>query len=106
MNNDEQIREFFATHSLKPEENGFSERVMRRIPPRTPLWIRIARIVLPLAAAAIAFHHLDVMHIISNGLVNIIQWLAYARHTNINPLVIVSLLGLAAYGADKIKVFR
>lgn len=106
MNNDELIRKFLTDNAPKAEDNGFSERVMRRIPPYTPVWLKIGKIVLPFILALVAICCFDLWSIICNGLINVIQFVAYAKHTAINPLVIIALLGLAAFSIDKIRAFR
>ena len=106
MNNDELIRKFLQENVTQPDDNGFSERVMRHIPRYTPVWIALLKAVLLVAAALLVFFYFDLWTIICNKIVELIQWIAYAKHTSLSPLLLLIPAGLLAYGADRLKVFR
>lgn len=104
MDDDKMIKDFFAAHSAEIDDNGFTDRVMRRIPKMRPIWLSVLHGVLLTAMAIFAFYYFDGWGLLCNRAVIIIEKLACIRHTGINPLTWVALLGLAMwYGIDRIK---
>ena len=104
MDEDKMIKDFFSAGLAEVEDNGFSERVMRRIPKMRPIWLSVLEGVVLTALAVLAFFYFDGWGLLCSRAVTAIEKLGSIQHTGINPLAWVALLLLVAwYGADRIK---
>lgn len=100
------IKEFFSAGLAEVEDNGFSDRVMLRIPKMRPLWLSILEGIVLTVLAAVAFFYFDGWGLLCNRAVIVIEKLTSIRHTGINPLAWVALMVLTAwYAADRIKSY-
>lgn len=104
MDEDKMIKDFLSAGFVEVEDNGFSDRVMRRIPRMRPIWLSILQGVALTTLAAFAFFLFDGWGWICNQTVIVIEKLVSIHYTGINPLTWVALLALVIwYGADRVK---
>ena len=108
MNDDQLVRQFLKANIRVPEDKGFSQRVMNRLP-RRPInmaWITALESVAIAAGMVLLLIHVDWLQVFCNASMHILQFIAYIRYVDINitPLyVIVALVMLTMWSRNKIK---
>ena len=108
MNDDELIRHFLKSNKREPEDNGFSQRVMSRLPRRP---INMARVttferITFIAGIALLLTRIDLVQVFCNVSMHTLQFIAYIKHVDftINPLyAVIALIALTAWAGNKIK---
>lgn len=105
---DKLIREFLQKSIPLPEDNGFSEQVMHRLPhrPVNVVWITRCEIAALVVGCLVLLYHVDLTQVFCNLMMYVMQWTAYLRHTDFtfNPLyLVVALVLLMVWGGNKIK---
>ena len=104
MDDDKLLQDFFSTNKVEIEDDGFAERVMRRMPKMRPIWLSILQGVVLTALAAAAFIYFDGWGLLCGRAVQVAEKVVSLQYTGINPLTWVVLVVLTAWlCADKIK---
>ena len=107
MNDDALVREFLKSSSPLPADDGFSQRVMSRLPRRR---LSAARITTMETAAfaigiAILLAQVDLLQVFCNASMYVLQTFAYLRYIDIpfSPLyIVIALVALTVWGGRKI----
>ena len=102
------IREFLQKSIPLPEDNGFSERVMSRLPrrPVNMTWTALCEVVALTVGCLFLLRHVDLTQVFCNLVMHVLQWTAYLRHIDFtfNPLYLVAaLVLLMVWGGNRIK---
>jgi len=106
MDDDQLIRQFMQAHRQEVSDSGFSDRVMRHIPARRPIWMLIVATLLAVATLGTLFIWFDGWSVLCDVFVRIYTAFTYAKHFNctFNPLYLLVLLGLGCWFlTEKIK---
>lgn len=108
MNDDELVRQFLKSSTHLPADEGFSQRVMSRLPRRSinPARITTLEIITFAIGIAILLAHVDLLQVFCNASTYMLQTFAYLRYTDItiSPLYIVAaLVALTVWGGNKIR---
>ena len=108
MNDDELVRQFLKSNIRLPEDNGFSERVMSRLPRRSinSTCITTLEITALVIGITILLMRVDLLQVFCNISMHILQIFAYIRHIDItfNPIyIIIALIALTIWGGNKIR---
>lgn len=108
MNDDELVRHFLKSNMREPKDNGFSQRVMSRLP-RRPInmaWVITFETITLIAGIALLLTRVDLLQVFCNVSMYTLQFIAYIRYVDfaINPLyAVIALIALTAWGGNKIK---
>ena len=105
---DKLIREFLQKNIPLPEDNGFSEQVMRCLPYRPINTRRIAtcETVALVIGCLVLLRNVDLTQVFCNLVMHVMQWTAYLQHIDFTftPLYLVAaLVLLMVWGANRIK---
>ena len=105
---DKLIREFLQKSIPLPEDNGFSERVMHRLPhrPVSTAWITMCEVTALVTGCIFLLRDVDLTQVFCNLVMYVMQWTAYLQHIDFtfNPLYLaVVLVLLMVWGANRIK---
>lgn len=105
---DKLIRQFLRESISLPEDNGFSERVMRRLPrrPISMVWTTLGEIAVLVVGSLILLWNVDLTQVFCDLVMQTLQWIAYLRHIDFtfNPLYLaVVLVLLMVWGGNRIK---
>ena len=105
---DKLIRQFLQESIPLPEDNGFSEQVMRRLPrrPISMVWIALCEIAALVVGCFFLLHHVDLTLVFCNLVMHVLQWAEYLRHIDFtfNPLYLAAVLVLLmVWGGNRIK---
>lgn len=106
---DKLIRQFLQKNIPTPEDNGFSERVMSRLPyrPINTKWVVVGEIVTLIVGCFFLLRHVDFTKVFCDFVMHVMQWGVYLQHIDfsINPLYIfvAALALLTVWGANRIK---
>ena len=108
MNDDELVRQFLKSNIRLPEDNGFSERVMSRLPRRSinPACITTLEIAVLVIGIVILLMRVDLLQVFCNISMHILQAIAYVRHIDItfSPFyIVVALIAFTIWGGNKIR---
>jgi len=108
MTDDQLIRQFMQDNIRVPEDNGFSQRVMRRLPhrPVNTAWTTVFEVVTLTIGLLLLLSRVDLTQTFCDISIYALQFVAYLRHVeiNINPLYIAAALTmLILWGGKKIK---
>lgn len=108
MTDDQLIRQFMQDNIRVPEDNGFSERVMQRLPhrPVNTAWTTVFEVVTLVVGCLFLLSRVDLAQAFCNISIHALQLVVYLRHVeiNINPLYIAAALTLLIlWGGKKIK---
>lgn len=108
MTDDQLIRQFMQDNIRVPEDNGFSQRVMRRLPHRSvnTAWTTVFEVVTLTIGLLLLLSRVDLTQTFCDISIHALQFVAYLRHVeiNINPLYIAAALTmLILWGGKKIK---
>ena len=108
MNDDQLVRQFLKSNIRTPEDNGFSERVMSRLPRRSIsvecIWV--LELVTFVIGIAFLLIRVDLLQVFCNISMQILQFIAYLRYVEftLNPIyIIVALVALTVWGGNKIR---
>ena len=108
MNDDQLVRHFLKSNIREPEDKGFSQRVMSRLP-RRPInmtWVTAIEAMVLMAGIGLLLVHVDWLQVFCNASMHLLQFITYIKHIDytINPLYIVTaLVILTIWGGNKIK---
>ena len=105
---DKLIRQFLQESIPLPEDNGFSEQVMRRLPrrPISAVWVTLGEIAVLVAGGLFLLRNVDLMQVYCNLVMQMLQWMEYLQHIDLtlNPLYfVVILVLLTVWGGNRIK---
>lgn len=109
MNDDQLVRHFLKSNIREPEDEGFSQRVMNRLPQRpiNMTWVTAIESMVLMAGIGLLLIHVDWLQVVCNASIHLLQFITYIKHIDytINPLYIVTaLVILTIWGGNKIKV--
>ena len=108
MNDDELVRHFLKSNMREPEDNGFSQRVMNRLP-RRPInmaWVNALESIILIAGITLLLARVDLLQIFCNTSMHVLQFITYIKYVDftINPLYIgAALIALTVWAGNKIK---
>ena len=108
MNDDELVRHFLKSNMREPEDNGFSQRVMSRLP-RRPInmaWVTALESIILIAGITLLLTRVDLLQLFCNLSMHLLQIITYIRYVDItiNPLYIAAaLIALTVWVGNKIK---
>ena len=108
MNDDQLVRHFLKSNIREPEDKGFSQRVMNRLPRRSidMAWVTTFERFVLAVGIALPLIHIDWAQVFCNTSMHILQFIVYIRYVDftIKPLYIITALAmLTAWSANKIK---
>ena len=108
MNDDQLVRQFLKSNIREPEDNGFSQRVVSRLPRRSVnlTWITALEGVVLIVGIALLLVRIDLLQVLCNVSMHILQGITYMRYVDltINPLYVAAVLVmLAVWCGNKIK---
>ena len=108
MNDDQLVRQFLKSNIRKPENKGFSQRVMTRLPRRTInlAWITALEGVVLIIGITLLLVRTDLLQVLCNISMHILQCITYMHYVDltINPLyIVIVLIMLTAWCGNKIK---
>ena len=108
MTDDQLIRQFMQDNIRVPEDNGFSERVMRRLPhrPINTAWTTVFEVVVLAVGCLFLLSQVDSTEVFCDLSLRALQFITYLRYADFtfNPLYLVAILILlAVWGGNRIK---
>ena len=108
MNDDQLVRQFLKSNIRVPEDKGFSQRVMSRLPQRpiNMTWVTIVENIVLAVGIVLLLARVDWLQMFCDASIHILQFIAYIRYVDftINPLyIIVALVLLTVWSGNKIK---
>lgn len=108
MNDDHLVRQFLKSNIRTPEDNGFSERVMSRLPrrPISMAYITTIELVAFATGMALLLTRVDLPQLFCNISMHLLQAISSLRYIDLTfvPIyLVVALAALAVWGSNKIK---
>ncbi len=99
---DKLIREFFGTHKTEIADNGFSRRVMRKLPDRNRKWAQVLTLCLSFVAVTL-FYVFDGLHAIIGTLRDVFVSMVQQGAVNFDPRsLIIVVVVLCCLGVHKV----
>ena len=108
MTDDQLVRKFLRDNTRTPEDSGFSERVMQRLPhrPVSVAWVTMLELLLLTIGCVLLLRWLDLTQVVCDLAIRTLQFVTYLRYVDFtfNPLYLVAILVLIAmWGERKLK---
>ena len=108
MNDDELVRHFLKSNMRESEDNGFSQRVMSRLPrrPINMVWVTALESIILIVGITLLLSRVDLLQLFCNLSMHILQFITYIKYIDItiNPFYIATaLITLTVWVGNKIK---